>query len=211
MSNNPIANLFIKEAIKTESSNFEEIAQRLNDKRTIRLLHAALGLSTEANEFLDALKKYIFYGKDLDLINIGEEIGDSFWYQAIACDELGKSFEEIQVAVIQKLRKRYHEKSFSSEAAINRDLDSERNELEKTIDLASGYNMGTKRLTESIVNKIKMEITDEPLTHWLTDADKLTILCTGEKATGEDKFTLNKLLLTCHACIKKHDSLLPKI
>src|ERR1700755_2855762 len=145
MRNTSISEIFIKEALKTESSNFEEIRERLHDIRTIRFLHAGMGLVTEAAEFLDGLKKSIFYGKDLDLVNLSEELGDSDWYKAIACDELGKSFEEIQVMVISKLRKRYKDKEFSSENAINRNLNEERSDLEKAIDLGLRFNMGSKK------------------------------------------------------------------
>jgi NTP pyrophosphatase (non-canonical NTP hydrolase) len=154
-----IADIFIKEAIKTESCNFTEIVERLSDKRTIRLLHAAMGLSTEANEFLDALKKWIFYGKELDEVNLAEELGDLFWYSAIAHDELGKSFEEIQIAVIQKLRKRYAEK-FNSEEAINRNLNEERTELEKNIDLASGFKMGSRKIVDIVKKELEKEVCD---------------------------------------------------
>lgn len=130
MRNTRISEIFIKEAVKTESSNFIEILERLGDRRTMRLLHSAMGLSTESGEFLDALKKYVFYGKELDLVNLKEEIGDIFWYCAIACDELGISFEEIQIMVIAKLRKRYKDKEFASENAITRDLKIERESLE---------------------------------------------------------------------------------
>lgn len=129
-----ILDSFIKEAIKTESVNFAEIVNRLTDIRTIRLLHAAMGLSTEANEFLDALKKFIFYGKELDVINLKEELGDSNWYQAIAMDELGTNYEEVLSKVIKKLRARYKldngEKGFTENAAVSRDLNKEREVLE---------------------------------------------------------------------------------
>lgn len=131
---NIILNSFIKEAIKTESVDLNSIVPRLIDKRTIRLLHAALGLSTEANEFLDAMKKWIFYGKELDLVNLKEELGDSNWYQAIAMDELGTNYEEILTTVIKKLRSRYKldngEKGFTENAAVDRDLITERVILE---------------------------------------------------------------------------------
>lgn len=131
---NSIVDSFIKEAIKTESVNFVEIAKRLGDKRIIRLLHAAMGLSTEANEFLDAMKKFIFYGQELDLVNITEELGDSNWYQAIAMDELGTNYEEILALVIKKLRARYKvekgESTFTERAAVIRNLEVERQILE---------------------------------------------------------------------------------
>src|SRR3954471_5982127 len=102
-----IAELFIKEAIKTESCNFIEIAERLSQPRTIRLLHAAMGLSTEANEFLDAMKKYLFYGLSLDEVNIIEELGDGNWYEGIAIDALETTFEHILERNINKLQARY--------------------------------------------------------------------------------------------------------
>ena len=53
-----------------------------------RIRHAVSGLVTESAELLDAYKKHIYYGKELDLVNIKEEIGDLFWYLALACDVL---------------------------------------------------------------------------------------------------------------------------
>jgi NTP pyrophosphatase (non-canonical NTP hydrolase) len=47
------------------------------------LLHCVMGLSTEANELLDALKKSIFYGRELDVRNLKEEMGDIEYYMAI--------------------------------------------------------------------------------------------------------------------------------
>lgn len=120
---------FVAEAVKTESKDFEAIRCRIEHENVIRLLHAAIGMETEAGEFIDALKKHIFYGKPLDLVNLQEELGDQLWYIAIACDVLGVTMEAMQMKVISKLRQRYPEK-FSSEHAINRDLDAERKVLE---------------------------------------------------------------------------------
>lgn len=93
------------------------------------LLHGALGIVTEAAEIADAIKKAIFYGKPLDLINIQEEIGDCFWYLAVLARETGAPFEDIMAQNIAKLRARYPDK-FTEEAALNRDLDAERLTLE---------------------------------------------------------------------------------
>jgi len=121
---------YIKKALRTESYDWESIKGRLQDEDTIRLLHSAIGLSTEANEFLDMLKKHIFYGKELDLVNVKEEGGDVIWYLAIAMDVLKTTFEEVMSVNIEKLTARYPEK-FTPEKAINRDLDKERKILEK--------------------------------------------------------------------------------
>ena len=98
---------YIKNAIKTESVDFKAIENRLCQKGNIRLLHAAMGLSTEAGEFLDSMKKHLFYGKPLDKINLAEELGDLFWYCAIVADEFGVEFEQIMERNIEKLKARY--------------------------------------------------------------------------------------------------------
>jgi NTP pyrophosphatase (non-canonical NTP hydrolase) len=124
------SNEYIQDAIVTESRNFEAMNERLNDDGLKRLLHAGIGLSTEAGEFLDALKKHIFYGKELDRVNLKEEIGDLFWYIAIACDELDVDFEPLMETNIKKLKARYGEK-FSQAKAQKRDLSIEREILEQ--------------------------------------------------------------------------------
>jgi NTP pyrophosphatase (non-canonical NTP hydrolase) len=121
---------YIKNAIKTESQDTDGMNIRLTDDGTKRLLHAGIGLATESGEFLDAIKKHVFYGKELDRVNLQEELGDLFWYMAIACDELGAEFEPIMARNIEKLKARYGEK-FSEERAENRDLDKEREILER--------------------------------------------------------------------------------
>ncbi len=93
------------------------------------LLHAGMGLCTEAGEFLDALKKNIFYGKELDEVNLKEEIGDLLWYIALGCNALGTTIDECQAVNIDKLRERYPE-GFKKGDALNRDLNVERKILE---------------------------------------------------------------------------------
>jgi hypothetical protein len=115
---------YIRQVLRTESIDFDKIRNRLNDDTTIRLLHAAIGKVTEAGEFIDILKKHIFYGKDFDYINALEEIGDGQWYDGIACDALNSNFDYIQKTNIAKLQKRYPEK-FMEENAINRNVDNE--------------------------------------------------------------------------------------
>ena len=50
------------------------------------------------------------------------------WYQAIACDVLGTTFEIEQERNIAKLSARYPDK-FTEDKAINRDLETERKVL----------------------------------------------------------------------------------
>tara|TARA_Y100000991_G_scaffold214840_1_gene203559 strand:+ start:1164 stop:1544 length:381 start_codon:yes stop_codon:yes gene_type:complete len=122
--------VYINQAKQTESKNFDEVNQRVSNEKMLRILHAGMGVSTEAGELLDALKKHIYYGKKLDEVNIFEEVGDIFWYLAILADELGFSFEKAMDRNIEKLKTRYGHK-FSEHAALLRNLEQERQTLQK--------------------------------------------------------------------------------
>lgn len=93
-------------------------------------LHMSIGISTEANEILDAYKKSFAYDKSLDVINVGEEIGDLMWYVANLTRMLDLDFEKILQINLDKLRARYPDK-FNVEKAANRDLKREREILEQ--------------------------------------------------------------------------------
>lgn len=120
---------YIQQVLRTESTDWDAIIERLSDITTIRLLHAAMGKVTEAGEFIDVLKKYIMYGKPIDKVNLKEEIGDEFWYDGIACDVLNTDFDTEQQRNIAKLKTRYPDK-FTPDAAMNRNLEIERQVLE---------------------------------------------------------------------------------
>lgn len=115
-------------AHKTESPPCDEMVNRI-DNQILRLLHASMGLCTEAGEFQDVLKKHIFYGKPVDFVGLQEEIGDVMWYVALACNAMGVSLDKIMTTNIEKLRARYPER-FTEEKAQNRDLEKERKILE---------------------------------------------------------------------------------
>ena len=116
--------------LKTREYN-SLVKERISHKTTARLIHASLGMTTESAEIADALKKHLMYGKPLDQTNLIEEVGDVLWYAAVLLDELGVSFEDAMEANIRKLKRRYPE-GFTADRALNRDLKSEREALEKT-------------------------------------------------------------------------------
>ena len=89
-----------------------------------------MGCVTESGELLDALKKSMFYGRELDVTNLKEEAGDILWYLAILFDELDTDFPTEMTRVINKLKVRFPDK-FTEEAANNRNLEAERKTLEK--------------------------------------------------------------------------------
>ena len=71
----------------------------------------------------------MIYGKPIDRVNLKEELGDVLWYVALAIDELGTSFDEVMEINNAKLAARFGD-VFTSEAALNRDLETERKILE---------------------------------------------------------------------------------
>lgn len=94
-------------------------------------VHMLFGIITEVGELMDAFKKNMAYGKDIDWVNVEEEIGDLMWYIAGFCNINDMDLEEILQKNVDKLKARYPEK-FSKEKAINRDLEKERRILEGT-------------------------------------------------------------------------------
>jgi NTP pyrophosphatase (non-canonical NTP hydrolase) len=111
-----------------------------NSKKAEYLIHAIIGVATEAGELLEALQAAIL-GKPFDEVNITEEQGDSFWYHAILANCSNTTFEEIQQINIAKLRARYPDK-FNAHDANNRDLEAERTILETkpVINSKRGFN-----------------------------------------------------------------------
>lgn len=121
--------IYVSHAMRTDSPLTMELQSRLTDPDFIRLLHAGMGLCTESGEFMDMLKRHLFYGKPLDLVNAKEELGDSMWYIALAIDVISTTLNEVMTVNINKLKLRYPEK-FSEVHAIERNTVAEREFLE---------------------------------------------------------------------------------
>lgn len=92
-----------------------------------RLLHSILGFITETGEIAVQM---LDDDSKIDMVNVIEELGDIQWYEAIAVDEIGTTWEDIRQRNYDKLSKRYPNK-FTREHAENRDLEAERKALEK--------------------------------------------------------------------------------
>ena len=146
------------------TSSIPEELEFNRDNKGENLLHAAIGIVTEAGELLDAVMKVKYEGKELDAVNVKEEIGDVMWYMAILLRDLNIDLYEALDTNIAKLRARYGE-SFSPERAINRNLTSERQVLENGIvvtenrDIPTGGMKPPKNLWTSYAKTI--DITDE--------------------------------------------------
>jgi NTP pyrophosphatase (non-canonical NTP hydrolase) len=77
------------------------------------MVHAAMGLAGEAGEYIDAIKKHVFYGKELDVANATEELGDLAFFLQAACNTHGLTIEEVLQANANKLAKRYSSLTYS--------------------------------------------------------------------------------------------------
>lgn len=100
-----------------------------SDDGAEKVFHAAIGIATEGGEILEALYKAKWSGEKLDVVNLKEELGDLFFYMAILFREFDLKLEDVLQINHDKLEKRYGKK-FTEEAAINRDLQAERDILE---------------------------------------------------------------------------------
>lgn len=92
-------------------------------------IHMILGMQTESAELSDVFKKNLAYGKEIDWVNIKEEIGDQMWYIANICNINNWNLEDILETNIKKLEARYPDK-FNQDKAVNRNLEVEREILE---------------------------------------------------------------------------------
>lgn len=70
---------------------------------SVHALHMAVGISGEAGELLDAVKKHVIYNKPIDRDNVVEELGDLEFYMEGLRQGLGISREETLNANVVKL------------------------------------------------------------------------------------------------------------
>lgn len=96
-----------------------DIRATLDDSK-VDLIHAVLGISGEAGELLDAVKKHAVYNKELDRENVIEELGDLEFYMEQLRQRLGITRQETLDANIAKLAKRYAGLNYSDKAAQDR-------------------------------------------------------------------------------------------
>lgn len=83
-------------------------------------LHMVVGISGEAGELLDAMKKAVIYRKPLDVENVKEEIGDVLFYIQGLCNSIGYSIPEALSDNMDKLNKRYSSGEYSDNQAQER-------------------------------------------------------------------------------------------
>lgn len=96
----------------------DEILAKLTPNEA-NIIHMTLGISGEAGELLDAIKKATMYRKPLDMENVIEELGDLEFYLEAFRQALGIDRNTVIDLNMKKLSKRYGDK-YSDQAAIER-------------------------------------------------------------------------------------------
>lgn len=117
------------------------------------LIHMIMGISGEAGELLDAVKKATIYRKPLDYPNIIEELGDLEFYLEGLRQILGITREQVLEQNIAKLRVRYGQK-YSDKAAQDRvDKATVLNDaIEADISMSTDEMLDTTRNCNSLPN-----------------------------------------------------------
>jgi NTP pyrophosphatase (non-canonical NTP hydrolase) len=119
---------FVRQTTSPASSDFTALLARMteleaNDADVSRLLTAALGMSAEAGEFTEVVKKIMLQGKpynEENVFHMKRELGDICWYLAQACMALDTNFDEVLEMNYQKLSARYPEGVFDVYNSENR-------------------------------------------------------------------------------------------
>ena len=92
---------------KMPSLLVEILLERGYPAEKLMLLNGVLGMSGEAGECSDIVKKHIFQGHNLDEAHIAKELGDVAWYLAIAAHSIGYGLDDIFQMNVDKLMARY--------------------------------------------------------------------------------------------------------
>lgn len=91
-----------------------------HDTDDMEMMHAALGITGEAGEIADAVKKAVVYCKPIDRVNIVEELGDLRFYMQALMNKLRIHEHEVLQCNANKLAKRYPTGQYSNQDAIAR-------------------------------------------------------------------------------------------
>jgi len=120
---------FVRQTTSPASSNYADLISRLSQLEVEfnadvpRLLTAALGMTAEAGEFTEVVKKIFLQGKpynEENVFHLKRELGDICWYLAQACMALDTNFEEVLQMNFDKLSARYPEGTFDVYRSENR-------------------------------------------------------------------------------------------
>lgn len=105
-----------EELVRVLAKKGHEILDSL-DPVDCHQIHMVMGISGEAGELLDAVKKAVIYRKPLDMQNVIEEMGDIEFYMEGLRQSLGFTREDTLKANTAKLLERYPNGVYTNGAA----------------------------------------------------------------------------------------------
>jgi NTP pyrophosphatase (non-canonical NTP hydrolase) len=118
---------FVQVVTSAESNDTEMMILRIRELESkvnvSLLLTGAVGLSAEAGEFMEIVKKAIFQGKpmnDENIFHMKRELGDIMWYWVNSCRALGLDPNDVIAENVRKLESRYPGGSFDAHYSENR-------------------------------------------------------------------------------------------
>jgi len=111
-------NEYQQQCNRTCLPNYEKLSNTLRPMEQ-HIIHAHMGISSEAGEIGDCIKKHYIYNQPLDYCNLIEECGDILWYVSLMVSACGSTLEQTMEQNIEKLKIRYPEK-FTEQDAIER-------------------------------------------------------------------------------------------
>ncbi|NJP37176.1 nucleoside triphosphate pyrophosphohydrolase family protein [Alkalicoccus luteus] len=100
-------------------NEYQELSSRTANTHDNELINYGLGLTGEAGEVADMIKKTQFHGHDISKEEIEKELGDVLWYLSQIARVSGINLTDVAEGNIKKLKKRYP-KGFTAEASRNR-------------------------------------------------------------------------------------------
>ena len=118
---------FVDALLSEPSSNYDSFSSRLDTLNSQfqveRLLTSCIGISAEAGEFMEIMKKIIFQGKEWNEENefhIKRELSDIIFYLQTACLALDIDLDDVIKMNIEKLEARYPGGKFDVHYSENR-------------------------------------------------------------------------------------------
>ena len=113
---------WLKDSVPNAIDEYQKQAMRTANKyenAAGNLKNGALGLTGEAGEVADLVKKVLFQGHELDKEHLVKELGDVAWYLALLASAIEVPLSTVFRKNIEKLKERYPE-GFDSERSKHR-------------------------------------------------------------------------------------------
>lgn len=106
--------------VDMDANEYQRLAMRTATHKCYDLANAALGLTGEAGEVADIIKKHLYQGHGLCPDEVIEELGDVIWYVALMADCFNVTLGFVMQQNITKLKARYPE-GFDPVRSVNRE------------------------------------------------------------------------------------------